>query len=206
VTLPIAADLSLDRDIQHILDVAIDQLEAIDVLFHNTGGPPPGLFVDLDDEAWTKAFEGILLSVVRLCRGVLPGMQTKGWGRILINTSFTVKEPAPRLILSNVFRTGVVALAKTLSREVASDGVTVNCICPGAFGTERLASIFEEQAARSGRSPSDVRRAWIADIPQGRILEPKELGDLVAFLASDRARGITGSCIPMDGGMLHGLF
>jgi len=105
-----------------------------------------------------------------------------------------------------VFRTGVVALAKTLAREVASDGITVNCVCPGSFDTQRLRSIFDEQAAASNRSRDDISNEWRKRIPLGRFLRPEELGDLVAFLASDLAGGITGGTFPIEGGMLHGLF
>lgn len=204
--LAVAGDQSKLEDIDRILHKAVARFGAVDILVHNTGGPPPGLFVDHGDEAWRAAFEGLLLSVVRMCRGVLPGMQARGWGRILVNTSFTVKEPAPRLILSNVFRTGVVALAKTLSHEVATDGITVNCVCPGAFDTQRLRSIFEEQAQRDGKTPQEIEEEWVSRIPIGRVLEPKELADLVAFLVSECAGGITGASIPIEGGMLHGLF
>ncbi len=151
------ADQSREDDINQILERALQRFGTIDILVHNTGGPPPGLFLDHEDVVWESAFKGLLMSVVRLCRGVLPGMQKRGWGRIVINTSFTVKEPAPRLILSNVFRTGVVALAKTLSREVGGAGVTVNCVCPGAFDTQRLRSIFEEQAQATGQTTQEIQ-------------------------------------------------
>jgi 3-oxoacyl-[acyl-carrier protein] reductase len=204
--LAIPGDQSRGEDVERILQRAIDHFGGVDILVHNTGGPSPGSFLDHDDDAWRGAFEALLLSVVRMCRGVLSGMRERGWGRIVINTSFTVKEPAPRLILSNVFRTGVVALAKTLSHEVAGDGITVNCVCPGAFDTERLRSIFEEQALATDRTPAEVQAEWEARIPIGRILKPEELASLVAFLASDLAGGITGGGFPIEGGMLHGLF
>ncbi len=204
--LAILGDQSRGDDVERILQRAIDHFGGVDVLVHNTGGPAPGLFSDHDDAAWVEAFEGLLLSVVRMCRGVRPGMRERGWGRVVINTSFTVKEPAPRLILSNVFRTGVVALAKTLSHEVARDGITVNCVCPGAFDTRRLRSIFEEQARATDRPPEEAQAEWEERIPIGRILQPNELADLVAFLTSDLAGGITGGCFPIEGGMLRGLF
>lgn len=204
-TLALPGDQSRDDDIKTMLRTAAKRFGAVDILVHNTGGPPPGLFLDHEDGAWELAFEELLMSVVRLCRGVLPGMQERGWGRIVVNTSFTVKEPAPRLILSNVFRTAVVALAKTLSREVAAEGITVNCVCPGAFNTQRLKTIFEKQAKATIQTPEQIEEAWISRIPVGRILDPQELADLVAFLVSDLAGGITGTSVPIDGGMLHGL-
>lgn len=204
--LALPGDQSQSDELEKLLQTALQHFGAIDILVHNTGGPPPGLFLDHDDTSWTEAFESLLMSVVRLCRGVLPGMKNSGWGRVVVNTSFTVKEPAPRLILSNVFRTAVVALAKTLSHEVAGDGVTVNCVCPGAFDTQRMTSIIEEQAQVAGQTVQEVRKGWESRIPIGRILDPKELADLVAFLGSELAGGITGTSVPIEGGMLHGLF
>ena len=204
--LPLAGDLSTEADIRRLLQTVSQEMGPVDILVHNTGGPPPGRFMDHGDDAWDQAYEGLLLSTVRLCRGLLPPMQRRGWGRILINTSFAVREPEPKLILSNVFRTGVVALAKTLSREVAEQGITVNCLCPGPFDTERLRVLFAAQAEATDREVADVRAQWEARVPQRRLLQPQEMGDLVAFLASDRAQGITGTTIPLDGGLLHGLF
>ncbi len=204
--LPVAADQRRPDAAQSVVDRAMERFGRIDVLVNNTGGPPPGLFADHDDAAWRGAFEGILMSVVRFCRTVVPIMRRQGWGRIVNDTSFTVKEPAERLILSNVFRVGVVALSKTLAREVAGDGITVNCVCPGAFDTDRLRAIFREQSEASGRDLDDVRREWEARVPIGRLQRPEELADVVAFLASDRAAAITAACYPVDGGMTRGLF
>jgi len=204
--LPIAADQSRSEEIDRVVDRTIERFGRIDVLVHNTGGPPPGTFADHGDDAWRAAFDGILLSVVRFCRAVVPVMREQRWGRIINDTSFTVKEPAERLILSNVFRVGVVALSKTLSREVAGDGITVNCVCPGAFDTGRLRAILLEQSKASGQTLEEVQREWERRIPIGRLQRPEELADLVAFLASERAAAITGACLPVDGGLTRGLF
>ena len=143
--------------------------------------------------------------VVRICREVIPYMKEQGWGRIINDTSFTVKEPLDRLVLSNVFRVGVVSIAKTLSRELARYNITVNNICPGSFDTERIRQLLEERAETSGRSVEEVRSELVADIPLGRILNPEELADLVVFLASEKASGITGTTIQVDGGAIRGL-
>jgi len=202
---PRATDLGDAADIDQLL-AEVRDLGGADILVTNTGGPPPGGFETHDDNAWEDAFHGSLMSVIRLCRGVLPHMRRNRWGRILCNTSFTVKEPADNLILSNVFRVGVVALSKSLSREVAAEGITVNTICPGAFDTPRLQAVFRAQAEAEGRSEDAVRVEWEKRIPIGRVQHPDELASLVAFLASPRAAAITGTTIPVDGGMLRGLF
>jgi len=202
----VAADQSTPDGIERMLREARERFGPIDILVNNTGGPPPGLFADHDDDAWQAAFEGLILSVVRLCRGVLPEMIARGWGRIITNTSFTVKEPAEQLVLSNALRAAVVALSKTLSREVAASGITVNCVAPGAFDTERLERLFDAQALAQGITPEEIRQQWTDRIPAARILESKELAAAIAFLASEQAAAITGVCLPVDGGMLHGLF
>ena len=203
---PIVCDQTSAEDIDCLIERVLSLFGRIDVLVNNTGGPPPGLFLDHDDGDWQAAFEGLVLSVVRLCRGVLPIMRERGWGRIVTNTSFTVKEPAERLVLSNALRAAVVALSKTISREVAGDGITVNCVCPGAFDTDRLRALFDEQADASGRSAGEVRAQWEARIPIGRVSRPEELAALVTFLASEQAASITGGCFPVDGGLLRSLF
>lgn len=204
--LSIAADLTKGPDIERLVREAQEAFGSIDIVIHNTGGPPAGGFFDHEDEAWQTAFEGLLLSFVRLCRAVVPGMRGKGWGRIVTTTSFTVREPAERLVLSNALRTAVVAASKTLSKEVAGDGITVNCVAQGAFETDRLRSLFKSQAEADSLTVDEVRREWESRIPIGRVSQPDELAALVAFLCSDFAASITGACFPIDGGMTHGLF
>ena len=205
--LPISVDQSRAADIERMVATTFKAFGRIDIVVTNTGGPPPGMFLDHDDAAWERTFQGLLMSVVRICRAVIPIMRAQGGGRIINNTSFTVKEPADRLVLSNVFRVGVIALAKTLSRELAGDNILINNVCPGSFDTERMRHLLEEHAAATGRSIEAVRAEWVEQIPIGRLQRSEELADLVAFLASEqRASGITGATIPVDGGMLHGLF
>jgi len=204
--LAVVSDLAECDGVKYLVNETINAFGRIDILVNNTGGPPPGGFFDHDDAAWEAAFHRLLMYVVRICREVIPHMKEQGWGRIINNTSFTVKEPADRIILSNVFRVGVISVAKTLSRELAKYNITVNNVCPGTFDTERIHQILGERAEASGKTVEEVRDELIQGIPLGRMQKPEELADLVVFLASENASGITGTTIQVDGGMVKGLF
>lgn len=204
--LTVVSDLTKGEDIKRLVNKTMTTFGRIDILVNNTGGPPPGGFFDHDDAAWETAFQRLLMYVVRICREVIPHMKEQGWGRIINDTSFTVKEPADRIILSNVFRVGVVSIAKTLSRELAKHNITVNNVCPGTFDTDRIHQLLGERAETSGRTVDEVRDELIQGIPLGRMQKPEELADLVVFLASEKASGITGTTIQVDGGMVKGLF
>jgi len=204
--LAITADLTKYDDIKKLVSETMRRFGRIDILVNNTGGPTPGGFFDLDDEKWETAFQRLLMYTVRICREVIPIMKNQKWGRIINDTSFTVKEPADRLVLSNVFRVGVISLAKTLSRELGEYNITVNNVCPGSFETERMKQILDERSEKSGKSVDEIKAELIETIPIKRMQKPEELADLVAFLASENAAGITGTTIQVDGGMVKGLF
>jgi 3-oxoacyl-[acyl-carrier protein] reductase len=175
-----------------------DEVEAalgpIDILVTNTGGPPPGTALDNSIEEWEEAYRSLVLGVRVLAEGVLPGMRERGWGRIVNVGSNSTVEPIPTLAISNSVRQAAIGFLKTLSREVAADGITVNTVVTGKFATDRL-------AANEG-SMEDAERSARETVPAGRLGLPEEFGDLVAFLASDRAAYITGTTIPIDGGLL----
>jgi 3-oxoacyl-[acyl-carrier protein] reductase len=132
-------------------------------------------------------------------------MRRSGWGRIVCITSVSVKSPLPGMILSNTVRPGVVGYAKTVAEEFAQDGITVNVVCPGYMATDRVNQLAEHRAAEAGSTVDEIMAGLVANIPSGRMGDPKELGDLVAFLASDRAAYITGTTVQIDGGYIRGL-
>ena len=177
----------------------------IDVLFTNTGGPPPDDFFDFADEQWQQAYEQLLLYVVRICREVIPHMRKQGGGRIINNTSVSVKEPYEDLLLSNVLRVGVASLAKTLSRQLAKDNILINTICPGFTRTDRALELLRERAGTRGISLEEMENITASEIPLGYIPSPEGMANLVVFLASERASSITGTTIQVDGGYIKGL-
>jgi 3-oxoacyl-[acyl-carrier protein] reductase len=202
---PIAADLATAEGADQFYSEAVEAMGQVDILVHNTGGPPSADFFDLDDSDWQSAYDLLLASSVRMLRLVLPGMQQRKWGRVVHITSVTVKEPWPALILSNVMRVGVVSLAKTLSQQVASDGVTINCLAPGTFGTDRLGVLADKLAAKEGVAKEEVLQRMANASPMHRTGDPGELADAAAFLCSEQAAFITGITLPVDGGRLQGL-
>jgi 3-oxoacyl-[acyl-carrier protein] reductase len=203
--LPLAADVRNPDDIQRVVDETLKRWGRIDVLFNNAGGPPPGQFDTFDDAAWQAAFELNLLSTVRLYRAVLPTMKARGWGRILSLMSSSVKQPIENLMLSNGIRPGVVGLSKSLSNEVARDGITVNVIAPGRIATERIMQTDAANAERTGKTIEEVRAASLAAIPMGRMGTPEELASVAVFLCSEPASYVTGQLILVDGGSVKSL-
>jgi 3-oxoacyl-[acyl-carrier protein] reductase len=203
--LAVAADVTDVAAIERLVETTRQRCGAPQVVVVNAGGPPSGPFESHDDGAWETTFRLNLMSGVRLVRAVLPAMREAGWGRIIFLTSLTVRQPEPGLILSNSLRAGVTGFAKTLSREVAADGITVNSICTGFTDTERLNELAAANAARQGTTPDAIRQGWLDSIPAGRLGEPREIGDAVAFLASARAAYITGVALQVDGGYVRGL-
>lgn len=182
-----------------------ERLGDVDILVHNTGGPPPGDFEDLDDAAWEAAFDLLVLSAVRLFRAVLPGMRRRKWGRIVAIESISVKEPIDGLLLSNALRPGVVAVVKALSRTVAADGITVNCVAPGSHATERATQLAAARAEQAGVSVETLLRQKAESFPRRRPGDPEELAAVVAFLCSQRAANVNGATVVVDGGAIRSL-
>jgi 3-oxoacyl-[acyl-carrier protein] reductase len=171
-----------------------------DVLVLNAGGPPPGRILDVADEAWRAGAELLLLGPLRLARLALPGMASRGFGRLVFVTSTAVRQPQPDLAISVVLRAAVTAAAKLLSREHAADGVTVNCVAPGATDTQRRREVLAGRAARTGRALAELDAEDTAAVPVGRPGTPDEVAAAVAFLASDDAGYVNGTVLTVDGG------
>jgi 3-oxoacyl-[acyl-carrier protein] reductase len=175
----------------------------VDVLVANSGGPPPGKVAELSDEDWLQAFELVALGFIRFVRAVVPHMRAKRWGRIIGIQSSSVKEPVEYLDMSNGIRPGVAGLMKALMPDLAKDAITINLVLPGTFRTARIHPGFASADPQDrARADEDVA-ALAAGIPAGRLGEPRELGSLVAFLASEQASYITGAVYQVDGGKIH---
>lgn len=203
--LPIVADLRTAEAPARVVAETVRRFGALDILVTNVGGPKPGLFDTLSDQDWHDAVDLLLMSAVRLTRAALPHLRARGGGRIIHITSVAVKQPVAGLMLSNAVRAAVVGFSKTLSRELAPEKITVNCVAPGYTRTARVEKLNEATAAREGLAVPDVERRLLANIPMGRLGEPHELASLIAYLASDGAAYVTGSVIQVDGGSVAGL-
>jgi 3-oxoacyl-[acyl-carrier protein] reductase len=193
--LAVRGDLTNPKDLARLLEKTIEAFGGIDILVNNGGGPPRGPALEVTDEAVESAVELLLLSAIRLTNLCLPQLRRSGHGRVVNITSSSVRDPIDNLALSNAVRPGVIGWAKTLAREVGPDGVTVNSIAPGRIDTPRLAEVYVN------RSRADD----LETIPLRRFGRPSEVGEVVCFLASDRASYLTGAVIAVDGGLTRGL-
>ena len=198
--LPVPADCRRAEDCLRVVDAVVERFGGIDILVNNDGAPPLGRIETFDDAAWHKAVEQNLMYVVRMVRAVLPHMKKQGGG-ILNITAISAIQPIPTFGLSVATWAGVIGYAKTLSLEVAANGINVNTICPGYIETKRLEKVF----AAGGEDPDRRREELAAEVPMGRIGTVHDIAALVALLVSPRGRYITGTSIPVDGGLLRAL-
>jgi 3-oxoacyl-[acyl-carrier protein] reductase len=190
----VECDVSTAGGAAMFVEMARDRLGHIDVLVANGGGPKPGNFASLTVDDYLPALQQSLLSVVAMCEAAVPAMRERKWGRVVAITSLSVRQPIANLILSNTARAGVTGFLKTLAREVAGDGVTVNSVQPGIHATDRITQLY-------GSTPD----AQQLGIPSGVMGDPADFGRVVAFLCSESARFITGAHVPVDGGSYAGL-
>jgi 3-oxoacyl-[acyl-carrier protein] reductase len=201
----VTADLASPHGPSEFVAHAAKELGRVDILIANNGGPASGRASSLDEAAWKGAFDLTFQSASRLVSAALPGMLERKWGRIIFVTSVSVKQPIPELAASSAMRSAVVGYAKCLSDEVASSGVTVNCVAPGSTATERLEALLLRRALARGVDINVVREEEASRIPVGRIGRPDEFAAAVTFLASARASFITGVVLPIDGGVVRSL-
>ncbi len=195
-------DSSNAQSIRNWTDATLKEFGGIDKLVVNAGGPPVGKFEDFSDDDWQAAFELNLFSAVRMIRAALPSMRERGGGSVLTVTSMSVKEPIDVLILSNVMRSGVTSLVKSLSTQLAADNIRLNNLMPGRINTDRIRSLDALNSEKQGVSIEQIQATSHANIPLGRYGTIEEFGRCGAFLLSDAASYITGSSLAVDGGVL----
>ncbi|MDO5700649.1 MAG: SDR family oxidoreductase [Bowdeniella nasicola] len=201
----IAVDLTREKGPAELVERARAALGDLDILVLNGGGPPPSTAGAVDQAAITSAIDTLLRPHVALVRELMPAMRARGWGRVLAVGSSGIETPLPDLALSNLGRAALAGYLKTLAREVAADGVTVNLLLPGRINTERLTELDSAAARERGTSAEEVAASVIANIPAGRYGDPAEFGAAGAFLCSQRASFITGTALRVDGGEVASL-
>lgn len=200
-----SADLDDPSAARRLCDEVAATLGQVDILVLNGGGPPPSAASDFRPADWIAAFNAQLLNQVAIACELLPGMRARGWGRIIVISSTSLREPIPELVASNAFRPALGGWAKTLAAEVAPEGVTVNLLLAGRIATGRTRALDRMDATARGVTEEDIAAASQAEVPMRRYGRPEEFAAVAAFLASDAASYITGTAIPVDGGLSRGL-
>jgi 3-oxoacyl-[acyl-carrier protein] reductase len=203
--LAVPADVTKHEDVKRVVRETLARWGTVHILVNNAGGPPAGVFDDMDDAKWQSAFELNLLSTIRLVREVLPHMRKAGGGVIINLQSTSVKMPLDNLILSNSIRSGVIGLAKSLSLELAKDKIRVNNVLPGMIMTDRQRQMLTAWGQKLGKSFEEMKRLREGEIPLGWIGDPEDVANMIVFLASDRARYITGVTVQVDGGRVRSM-
>jgi 3-oxoacyl-[acyl-carrier protein] reductase len=202
----VPGDVTDANDVEQLVRSTERAFGHVDILVANAGGPPLGVFDDFTNQDYRDALELNLISTINLCRQVVPSMRESNWGRILAIMSVAAKQPMDNFILSNTSRAGVLGFMKSLSKQVAPYGITVNTLCPGYHRTERVEQLASEDARKEGLAIEQVYTRIANAIPMGRIGEPEEFAAVAAFLCSKRASYVTGTVIQVDGGVYRGLF
>ncbi len=195
----ISCDLSSVEERNNLIKFVEDQ-NGIEIMVLNSGGPKPSSALSTTLDEWEKGFNQLFQMIVHLNSAFIPKMKEKKWGRIVCVTSLSVMEPIANLAVSNSIRSGVTAMLKTLSDELAQFNITVNCLAPGAIATERLEELMEARIQKTGQSKDEYMKQYLSAIPMGRMGDAEEFAAVAAFLCSQRASYITGSTISIDGG------
>jgi 3-oxoacyl-[acyl-carrier protein] reductase len=199
-------DVSKQQDCIRFIDESVRQFGHLDILVPNTGGPAPGALDDVDFDQVRDGVDSTLMSAVVMMKSAVPHMRQRNWGRIVNILSMTVKQPKVDLLVSNTMRPAILGFAKSISFELAREGITVNNVAPGYTRTERLTELAEHLSNQAGSAVEDVFAGWEATVPAKRLGKPEELAAVVAFLASERAGYVTGVTVQVDGGSVLGLF
>jgi 3-oxoacyl-[acyl-carrier protein] reductase len=202
---PFVADMSQPADIEALLDGVRQRLGDPDIVVCNAGGPPPGNFASTTLDQFLPALELSMMSSIRLTYAVVPAMRARGWGRIVYITSVSVKQPIPYILLSNTARAGLTGFMKTVAREIAATGVTINAVLPGTHATDRVRQTARSRAQAEGISFEAAMEAQKANNPMRALGDAADFGAVVAFLCSRQARFITGENVLVDGGAYAGL-
>jgi len=203
--IPVVADVSKLADIRKLLREAKRKSGTIHILVNNAGGPPTGDILSLPESEWKKGIDLTLMSVVRLCREVLPIMIEQRWGRIVTITSITAKQPINDLLISSTLRPGILGFSKVLSNLNAKYNITVNTVCPGNTLTKRQEELMESRSKQKKMTAEEYMNEIVKDIPAGRMGRPEEIGDVIAFLCSQKASYINGVNLLIDGGLAKGI-
>lgn len=201
----VRCDVASKSDIEAWFAATRKALGEPHILVTNTGGPPAGPLSELTEEQWAKGFENTVLNVVRMVALAAPAMKAARWGRVVHITSLVAKDPDPLLSISSTLRAGLSAMCRLSARELGPYGVTVNCVLPGSTATDRQTHLLEVRAKKSGLSVEEERRRAAEAVPVGRLADPAEIGDVVAFLCSERAGYVNGAQVVVDGGMTRGM-
>jgi 3-oxoacyl-[acyl-carrier protein] reductase len=200
-----AFDVTDEFAVHEFVEAVARKFGSVDICVTNAGGPPAKGFLAASIEEWRKALDANFLSTVYFAREVIPHMQRRRWGRIITLTSVSTKQPVPDLVLSNAVRAAVVGLVKSLANEFGKDGILVNNIGPGYTATDRLKELARARSASQGKSEDEIFAAWANDAALKRVAEPREVADVIVWLASERASYVTGQTILVDGGAYKGL-
>jgi 3-oxoacyl-[acyl-carrier protein] reductase len=203
-TIGLVTDVSSPRGLENWYQATVETFGQVDILVTNTGGPPVSRFLQLTDEQWLAGVESTLMNVVRLSRLVIPGMQQRKWGRIIHLTSLVAKQPVDELTISSTLRAGLSGLTKTMANQLGPDNITVNAVLMGHILTDRQQHLADVRTKEQGITHEQYFERQSAEIPLRRIGEPREVGEVVAFLASERASYVTGVSLQIDGGIIKG--
>ena len=203
--LAVPCNLAEAKDLESWFSTTVEKLGPVDILMTNSGGPPAARFEELTESQWSDGIAGTLMNVVRLSRLVIPGMRERKWGRIVHLTSFVAKQPMELLTISSTIRAGLSALTKTMANQVAGDNILVNAVLPGHVATDRQIELNEIRAKKEGISVEEYTARTHSALPMRRAAQPRELGDVIAFLCSQRASYVSGISLLVDGTLVSGI-